>query len=204
MRKHYRTLMTYRGYRVIASIIFCLTFKDSLMSLETKCLDDILRVEENTKNVRMSEAQFVNIVLPLIAQTDGDNVALDDWLKLTGSWQKGIDVYDDSDADRKLFEVPPLVSTRDIKISKPGKRSVNDIIEDATRKMAIIPRAGQDSLVRALTNKIESAGDRNRNIEKWNYIFKRYGLNDHIVGDVESVSTTIQESNITVDGYDEL
>lgn len=174
------------------------------MSIDTKCLDDILRIEENMKNVQMSETQFKAIVLPLIAQPDSSDSSLEDWLKITGSWQKGIDVFDDADNNRKLFEVPPLVSTRDIKISKPGKRSVNDIIEDSTRKMAIIPRAGQDSLVRALTDKIESAGDRNHNIAKWNFIFARYGLDGLVVGDVSEINTDVQEISITVDGYDEL
>lgn len=174
------------------------------MSIDTKFLNDILNVEEQTKNVRMLESQFIAIVLPLLAQSESNDADLSNWLKITGSWQKGIDVYDDADNQLKLFEVPPLVSTRDIKISKPGSRSVNDIIEDATRKMAIVPKLGEVSLVKAMTDKIESAGDRNVNAVKWNYIFNRYGLPPLTpiseVPDTPTQTTT----NISVSGYDEL
>ncbi len=173
------------------------------MSNDTRFLDDILKVNDEERNVKMSESQFKTLVLPLITQPDTNDASLDTWLKLTGSWQKGINVYDDRDGKTFLFEVPALVPTSSVRPRSKGGPSVNDIIEDSTRKMAVIPRAGQEYLVRSLSNKVDPSGDRSENVNKWNYIYQRYGLEQYVIENGQGDST-VSDTISDVSGYDEL
>lgn len=174
------------------------------MDQSTHMLDHILE-NEKKMNARMSEADFKNVILPILAQKETTNATLEPWLHVTGSWVRGIDVIDDK--GEILFKVPALVATTKIPKIGDARDSAFEAIETAKKKMVVNPRGGAEYLTDKLNENMIPDGDHDHNRQLWNFIFDRYGLEHLIVGDVKSVDSTTDNSKDkpdSIEGYDDI
>lgn len=173
---------------------------------DTQSLDRILEADDKF-NARMSESQFKGIALPIIihaTQAEESEASLQSWLDITGSWTRGIDVLDDN-TEELLFKVPALVGRTEAPEIGDARNSAYEIIENAKKKMTVSPRAGVEHLNTRLSDKLTPAGDHDENQRIWNSIFKRYGLDELITGDVSEVSDVKPSKNSSeIEGYDEV
>lgn len=160
---------------------------------------------------RIREYEFKKYLLPLIASTDEKNLDVESiWLQFSGDWRRPIDVMaDDLTSDEvetatPLFRVPALVAGIDTPFKQSSHNSTYELIRNAQRKMQIVPKAGEEALVRGLSERIKPAGDRDEHIRQWAAIYKRYNLT-HLLTKDDQVESGIQsDTKGAFDGYDEL
>lgn len=163
-------------------------------------MDQILKEEE--RRPKIPESEFRRALLPMIANTENEDMSL--WLKVAGSWQRPVDVFDDG-TNEVLFTIPPLVERTTEPMRQSGPNSAYDVVMDSARKMNISSMAGEDHLNRSLLPRIRPQGDRSTNIQRWNEIYRRYGL-DHLLinEDGSSESTTESKESLDIEEYEDL
>ena len=181
----------------------------------TEHLDTILQTNEQMVP-KMPESVFQHHLLPALVGESREH-RMDIWLEAAGSWQRPIDVVDDQTGEY-LFRVPSLVGDISIKRQRAGQDSAFEIIMEARRRMqTITAKAGYEFLRENLRKRIGEAGQHDKALAQWNYIFKRYGY-DHLVYDpygqiTDQSQTDTQPAQQTqskskdkpsVEGYDEL
>lgn len=175
---------------------------------DSSALDHILEDGKHF-NARLKESQFKEIVLPILTyafKSNNNDASLEPWLEITGSWTRGIDVLDDN-TEELLFKVPALVGRTKLPEISNARDSAYETIENAKKKMIVSPRAGEEHLAEGLGRKMEPDGDHEANQQRWNAIFKRYGLEEMIVGDVKEADLTDTKAsggNENIEGYDEV
>ena len=173
---------------------------------DEKSLDAILERDEHD-NAKLSESEFKVRLLPILID-QGDDGNLQSWLNVAGSWRRALDVQDDRTGE-VLFTVPALVGGTGHPTLQTASNSAYDLIENAQKKMRVVPRAGDEMLVKGMTRRIRIEGDRKQAVEAWNHIYRRYGY-DHLIAGTAKASETAASigpggSKATVDfsGYDE-
>lgn len=169
---------------------------------EEKALDAIL---ESTKTdlARITENEFKTRLLPVLTATV-DDAELDIWLDIAGSWQRAIAVTDAA-GENILFVVPALVGAAGKPVLQRGDNSAYELIENAQRKMRVVPRAGDEMLINGLRERVSIDGDRKAAIQAWNYIYRRYGYTDLIMPEEGSDAQSAEgaEGSKDFSGYDE-
>jgi hypothetical protein len=174
-----------------------------MAELDEKSLDAILDREE--KDIaRISENEFKMRLLPVLVN-QGDESNLQAWLAVAGTWRRQVEVLDDKTGE-PLFIVPALVGGTGQPTLQTAANSAYELIENAQKKMRVVPRAGDEMLIKGLTSRVSVAGDRQKAIDAWNYIYRRYGYDDLVV---KSNSDSTKEDEAPVksgsdfSGYDE-
>lgn len=169
---------------------------------ETSAFDAILE-EEERRIARVSEPFFRRELLPLIV-SDDPNTSFIPWLNVAGSWSTPIDVVDEQ--GQVLFRAPALVANSAMPFRQSPHNSASEIIQNASRKMEAVPRAGIEFLKKNLTPRIRPSGDRQEALRQWAYIYRRYGY-DHLIDSEQEQSsdeaTTNNNPDSLFDGYDE-
>lgn len=172
---------------------------------DEKSLDAILERDENDI-ARIGENDFKAQLLPVLVNRGDDN-NLQSWLNIAGTWRRPIEVLDDKTGEH-LFLVPALVGKNDLPTLQSASNSAYDLIENAQKKMRVVPRAGDEMLIRGLTNRVKVVGARQEATDAWNYIYRRYGYDDLVVeggGDTtRSEAEAPIQSKADFSGYDEV
>lgn len=159
---------------------------------------------------RIREHEFKQYLLPLIASSDDSELDIETtWLQFSGDWRRPIDVVADETIDselrtvKPLFRVPALVAGIDTPFKQSSHNSTYELIRNAQRKMQIVPKAGEEALVRGLSERIKPAGDRSEYHKQWLDIYKRYNLT-HLLDTTDEEADTTDDKKDAFDGYDEL
>lgn len=167
--------------------------------------DSILE-QERTDAAQITEKVFKVTILPMIANQDEKQADFSGWLTIAGTWRRAIDVTDDKTGD-VLFRVPALVGANDMPTEQQGTNSAYEVIQNARRKMQSVPRAGEEHLIRGLRPRINAkGGELTENQKRWNYIYKRYGLDFQAGNSTETAESTTGDKAAGPDvvGYDEI
>ena len=171
-----------------------------------KTFDTILQ-DANTVPA-ITESTFKLQLLPILADTSKD-ADFSPWLNIAGTWQRPIDVVDDV-TNEVLFRVPALVGKTTDPVKQNGHTSAYEIISNAQRKIAVLPKAGEEYLTNNLGRRIGVDGNRIEAARTWNYIFERYGLShlklsDISEGDADNTQVAEEQSVsvVQISGYDE-
>jgi len=170
-------------------------------------MDAILEYEKQDVP-RISETEFKRTILPMIAsihKVEEPDMTL--WLQIAGSWRRPIDFVSDT-SDDVIFRVPPLVGSNDLPYQQSGRNSTFDIIRNAQRKMQVTARAGDEALKRGLEGRIKPKGDIEENTRQWQFIRRRYNLDETNVDESTPESSSEVKSKPTngpeIEGYDDL
>jgi hypothetical protein len=168
---------------------------------DEKSLDAIL--ESAKKDLaKITEKEFTAKLLPILTNT-GESANLEAWLDTAGSWQRSIAVTDPTGKD-VLFIVPALIGGTGKPVLQRGDNSAYELIENAQRKMRVVPRAGDEMLINGLRERVSIDGDRAEAIKVWNYIYRRYGYTDLLMPEAHSEDEVVDNgSNSAFSGYDE-
>jgi hypothetical protein len=168
-----------------------------------KNLDKILELQEKDVAV-IPESLFVSHLLPFLVAEDDRDASLTMWLEVAGDWRRPIDVTDVKSGE-VLFRVPALVANTGQPTLQRAENSAYELIENAQRKMRVVPRAGEEMLVKGLSERVKGEGSREENLAAWNAIYRRYGY-EHLISsearEAEAAAPTESKSNVV--GYDEL
>lgn len=171
---------------------------------DEKSLDSILDRDENDV-ARVTESVFKANLLPVLVNNDEDG-SLQTWLNIAGSWHRPVEVLDDKTGEA-LFTVPALVGKTGMPTLQRADNSAYDLIENAQKKMRVVPRAGDEMLIRGLTNRVRVEGDRQKAVDTWNQIYRRYGYDDLVVKSITDENATSAKGNADsstdFSGYDE-
>lgn len=172
-------------------------------SLIVRDMDNILEYDESDVPA-VTENFFATTLFPILTD-ESSEVNFSPWLDIAGSWRRPIDVAD-ADTGKVIFRCPALVGSNVTPKKHGASNSAFDVIEDARRMMANVPRAGNEKILNSLANRIVPAADHVKSIKAWNFIYERYGRLDLIrklVVEGEDVSTDSNDSTPVVEGYDE-
>lgn len=167
--------------------------------------DSILE-QEQSDAAKITERVFKVTILPMIANQDDKQADFSGWLTIAGSWRRPIDVTDDR-SEEVLFRVPALVGESEMPTEQQGTNSAYEVIQNARRKMQTVPRAGEEHLIRGLRPRIKAKGELSENQKRWNYIYKRYGLDFQAGGKASSEGESSESGKAAgpdVVGYDEI
>lgn len=172
---------------------------------EEKALDAILE-QDRADVAKIPEHEFKSVLLPILVQNETEDLSFERWLDIAGSWQRPIDVLDDKSGE-VLFRVPALVGRNGQPTMQRADNSAYEMIENAQRKMRVVPRAGEEMLVRGLSERVTAEGNREAAQQAWNDIYKRYGYDYLVVSTATSSEGTSTESTSSggseFTGYDE-
>lgn len=175
-----------------------------------RSIDEILDYEEGDV-VTITELQFKQSLLPMIAASDQKDSDFNMWLTVAGSWRRAVDVVDDKSREF-LFRVPALVGRNDPPAMQSGHNSAYEVIRNAQRKMQTIPKAGEEHLITNLRPRLKVSGDLAENRKMWQYIYKRYELDFEVPGQTQEEKDTVSsqptkdsgKSGPEVVGYDDI
>lgn len=168
---------------------------------DDKSLDAILEGAKKDM-AKITEQEFTSKLLPILTNT-GENANLESWLDVAGSWQRSIAVTDVTGKD-VLFIVPALIGGTGKPVLQRGDNSAYELIENAQRKMRVVPRAGDEMLINGLRDRVSIDGDRVEAIKVWNYIYRRYGYTDLIMTEPNvDTEEALNTTNADFSGYDE-
>jgi hypothetical protein len=173
-----------------------------------RSLDEILEFEENDV-ATITESQFKQSLLPMIASSNNKDADFSLWLSIAGSWRRTVDVVDDKTREF-LFRVPALVGRNDPPAMQSGHNSAYEVIRNAQRKMQVVPKAGEEHLITNLRPRLKPSGDLDENRKMWQHIYQRYGLEFEVPGqtqeekDASSATESSGKSGPDVVGYDDI
>lgn len=170
---------------------------------DEKSLNAIL--DQDEKDIaRIGENEFKSRLLPILVDR-GDESNLRAWLNVAGSWRRRVEVLDDKTGEA-LFVVPALVGSTGQPTFQTATNSAYDLIQNAKKKMQVVPKAGDEMLIRGLTNRISVDGDRQKSVDAWNFIYRRYGHTGLATDDPSNPASSTQtptSSSADFSGYDE-
>lgn len=123
----------------------------------------------------ISESVFKRKILPVLTNWQGKQ-NLYHWHDIAGHALRPIDVYDDNTREF-LFRVPPILRTFSAVKKRENTPSTFEVMKQAEQKRRVIPAAGDKHLTEQMAQStvlVKKSGD---DIQQWNNILKRYGLN---------------------------
>lgn len=105
------------------------------------------------KNAVIPESVFKQVILPIISDFNPD-MDTSGWLRVTGTYDRAIDVYTD-DANELLFTVPPLFIATQLYVQESNQDSISKVVEDYRRLVSRMPAAADNMLKSTLGKKIQ-------------------------------------------------
>jgi hypothetical protein len=137
-------------------------------------LTDMLTRLTTASNPVIEESDFVRYFLPLFAaKPENGQVNINVWLDVAGSPFSAVTVMNGKEV---LFEVPPLLNSDDKLLEGISGTSVYETITTAQLKYNVLPKLGDLHIRQWLTERLGSNQLTLDAVLKWNFIFKRYGL----------------------------
>lgn len=129
---------------------------------------------------RIDESIFIKNYLPLFSANiakgseEKDFVPITAWLDVAASPFNEVEVVS---GDQVLFVVPPLaVDAKGLFKESESKKSIADVVVEASKRSEIMPKLGEMHLRQYLLNRLQEKTITLDIAERWNIIFKRYGL----------------------------
>jgi hypothetical protein len=154
---------------------------------------------------KISEAQFVRDLLPVLAGEEGTAVDLTFWFHNTGSWFRPIHVVDDKGSE--LFVVPPFFNRKAVGI-REQQDDLDSLASDLDlyeRKRQLDPGVANNFLMESFSRRVVDNTDYEEDLNNMNSILARYGKPPihAIVNGVDSVDTAATESKVNENGFSE-
>lgn len=121
----------------------------SLIALE-RALDQLAPLKPN--NAVVTETYFKENILPIIANYTPD-METSAWIKTTGTYDRGIDVYEDN-TENLLFSVPPMFTGFEVQSPTSNENSISKIVEDYKEMINRMPAIADNMLRNKLQGRV--------------------------------------------------
>lgn len=136
---------------------------------------DALINDAKEDTAKISESVFKRKILPIMTNWEGKQ-NLYHWHDIAGHALRPIDVYHDTTREF-LFRVPPVLRSFRAVRKRPDAPSTYEVMKQSEQKRRVLPAAGDKHLTEQMaggTVLVKKPGD---DIQQWNNILKRYGMN---------------------------
>lgn len=132
---------------------------------------------ENLPMARISEANFVQVFLPMFTGDDTRHVTRANWESLAGGYYNRVEVV--NQLGEVIYTVPPLLDRSALKpVFQDGHNSVSVLISHSENLSKLKPSLGQNFLEQELKHRamrMQNPADSIKHIAEWNAIYNRYG-----------------------------
>lgn len=137
-----------------------------------EALDALAPLPEN--NAKIPETTFKQTILPIIANYTPD-MDTSVWIRITGTYDRGIDVYSD-DGSEFLFTVPPMFTQLAVHTAPSNEASIAKVVEDYKNMIGRMPRVADNMLLTSLGEKVKQSPLSEKQLADIKTIVSRYNV----------------------------